>query len=258
MATKNKPDGSENDFHDLRQRDDNGTSLLFLRAPREREMIPNIGNKTVLTFVSREKEAITYQNLHQFLGSPEYEETDKLSDEAVSVELERLMRLMEERRLELITFTRISDRELHRFITAELFPQLTCGDKMVIMGELVYEEFHPNEHYLIKRAASNFLRSFLGQEAWGVTWENESELENKKALIRFSDQYDSVYMDKFGFDELAIEDGQTASLIFEISFYAHSDDYIFVHHFEGDGKIHLRKVGDEWRITRVHLPERVG
>ncbi len=258
MTTKNKPLGREEDFHDFPQREDNGSTMLFLRDPDERELIPNIDGKTVMIHVSKERHTGKYPNMHEYLGSPKHSETEQLSDEEVANELDRLMKLMEQKELKLRTFTRISERELHRFITKELFPQLTRGDEMTVMGDLIYEEFHPNDHYLIKKSASDFLRCFLGQEPWDVNWEWETELENKKSLIWLEDQYESVCLEKLEFDELSIEDENTASLIFEISFFGHSKDGIFVHHFEGDGQVFLRKIKDEWRISSVHFPDRVG
>src|SRR5665647_1027907 len=97
----------------------------------------------ILAFENAYKSANRIQ-LYDFLEQPSYRKVETLTDEEVTEELDRVMKLMISKMISLDTLCEVDDRELYRFITEELF--FEEKNDMQIPGtvsQYTYEEFYP-------------------------------------------------------------------------------------------------------------------
>ncbi|MBL0340882.1 MAG: hypothetical protein IPP71_08125 [Bacteroidetes bacterium] len=239
---------------------DEPAPIIFLRSPRERMMIPSTMDKIEFS-VWVEKEpgephAKRFKTFHEYFGKPKFRPVDNISNEQMPAELKKLQEVMKEHHVIITTYTEVSDRDLYRFITKDLFSMLTTGE-FYSTTKIVYEEFHPNREYLIKKAASDFIRlifeTYLGPYRMN---HQKHSLQNYKEIKRILKTYDdNIALDYLEMDELSF-DGDSACIIMELGFYGIMND-VFVHHYEGDCKCFLEKSGNTWRVTNCSLPDRI-
>lgn len=235
-------------------------SIAFLQSPRERAMIPSIMDKIEYSvWVEKEpKESISkrFKTFHEYFGKPKFRPVDNISNEQMPTELEKLQEVMKEHQVIINSYTEVPDRDLYRFITKELFSMLTTGD-FHSPTKLVYDEFHPSREYLIKKAASDFIRlifeTYLGPYRMN---HQKHSLQNYKEIKRLLKTYeDNMGLDFLEMDELSF-DGDSACIIMELGFYGIMND-VFVHHYQGDCKCFLEKSENTWRVLQCSLPERI-
>lgn len=96
------------------------------------------------------------------LGSPSFKKVDELTDEEASKALATLELLMTKRGIALDRCCDYDPRIIYRFITEELF-QREMDDIRIpgMMWHFIYEEFHPNHDYDLRRYAERFIRNLL-------------------------------------------------------------------------------------------------
>ena len=141
---------------------DKNSSLLFLQSPIERMMIPSIHDKVEFSIWAERDSDDTcekrFKTLYELFGKPKFRPVDNISNEQLPGEIQRLREVMRQHGVILKTFTEVHPREIYRFITKELFNMLTTGKLFPNPTNLVYEEFHSNDEYQIRKAASDFAR----------------------------------------------------------------------------------------------------
>ncbi|MBL0341267.1 MAG: hypothetical protein IPP71_10220 [Bacteroidetes bacterium] len=239
---------------------DENASLFFLRSPRERSMIPSTMDKIEFSvWVEKEPgESISkrFKTFHEYFGKPKFRPVDNISNEQMPTELNKLQEVMKAHKVMITNYTEVADREVYRFITKELFGMLTTGE-FYSVTKLVYEEFHPNREYLIKKAASDFIRLIFETYLGPYRLNHQKHLlQNYKEIKRLLKTYeDNIGLDFLEMDELSF-DGDSACIIMELGFYGIMND-VFVHHYEGDCKCFLEKSGTVWQVTHCSLPERI-
>lgn len=128
---------------------------IIFEKDNEREIVPNIIEKLEFSIWSEkepgEEKGPRYPTFYEFIGEPEYIALDKLSGIELTNELNRLRNIMESFDIIIKTFTDVSDEELYRFITFDLFPMFTEGQIILKPAVIIYNEFHPSDEYLIKK-----------------------------------------------------------------------------------------------------------
>lgn len=242
-------------------RADESASITFLRSPRERAMIPSIQDKVEFSIWAEkdpeDRLSKRFKTFHEYFGKPKYRPVDNISNEQLPAELNKLRDIMKAHHVIINTYTEVSDRDLYRFITKELFHMLTTGKFLSSPVKIVYEEFHKNGEYAIKKAASDFIRllfeAYLGPYRINHLKHSLKDYKEIKRLLKTYD--DNFGLDYLKMDEIAI-DGDSASIIMELSFYGVMTNS-FVHHYKGDCQCILIKSGNIWRVTECSLPVRV-
>jgi hypothetical protein len=108
--------------------------------------------------------------LYDFIGSPSFSKAEALSTGELSSELERLMAILLENNIEIDFAVDYDDMLIYKFITEELFDHEI--DNMRVKGmntHFIYEEFHPNHDYDLRRNGLDFIDHLLGRE-----WKEDS------------------------------------------------------------------------------------
>ncbi|CAN5585517.1 hypothetical protein BH11BAC1_BH11BAC1_12650 [soil metagenome] len=105
------------------------------------------------------------------IGQPDFKPWNELSKEVLTVELDRLSEILQEHQIVLECICEYEDAIIYRFITEELF-QYEVDDIFVegMVQHFIYEEFHPNHEYDLKRQATSFIEKLLTQE-WNPEWD---------------------------------------------------------------------------------------
>lgn len=195
--------------------------------------------------------------LHQVLGSPAFRKLEELTDAEIAEEVNRLLEMMEQHQICLDTICEVSDRELYRFITEELFEQESGNMNLPgMITHYIYEEFHPNHEYEIRHNADDFFliyldktseyyTSFLSENATTSNWHNH-----------FRDAFDSFDLNKFEMFDVEYDLGEkSAKLEFYCDFTAFIEGSDKKLQFNGKGTIKMAYQEDFWGVDEVILPK---
>jgi hypothetical protein len=107
--------------------------------------------KQIMSFQKQQGNSKTI-SVYKFIGEPEYNHVNDLSDREVKSQLKKLMSYMKRKRVSLDVLVPTPDRVLYRFITEELFKHEI--EDIRVKGwvtHFIYEEFHPNVEYDVKQ-----------------------------------------------------------------------------------------------------------
>jgi hypothetical protein len=235
-------------------------ALFFLRSPHERAMIPSIMDNVEFSIWAEKEPGETlssrFKTFHEYFGKPKFRPVDNISNEQLPSELNKLRDMMKAHKVIINNYTEVADRDMYRFITKELFGMLTNG-KFHSTTKIVYDEFHPNREYLIKKSVCDFIR-MLFETFYGPfrIKHLKHSLQNYKEINQLLKTYDdNIALDHLEMDELSF-DGDSACVIMELGFYGITNN-VFVHYYEGDCKCFLEKSGSDWQVTHCSLPERI-
>lgn len=103
--------------------------------------------------------------IFDFIGKPEYKKYNDLKNEDVESELDRLFEIMHKNGISLDFICDYEQEIVYRFVTEEFFEMET--DDFRIKGMFhcfLYEEFHPNHEYDIRKLAEDFFKGFFETE----------------------------------------------------------------------------------------------
>lgn len=235
-------------------------SKIFLRSPRERAMIPSTLDKAEFSIWAEKEPGYSlsqrFKTFHEYFGKPEFRLIDNISKEALPSELKKLKEVMKAHKIIVNSYTEVPDRDVYRFITKELFGMLTTGN-FYSDTKLIYEEFHPNREYLIKKTVSDFIRLFF-ESFYGPhrIKHMKNSLSNYKEFKMFLKTYDEdIILDHLEMDEISF-DGDSASVKMELGFYGIMNN-VFVHYYEGDCQCNLQKLDNTWHVVECSLPGRI-
>ncbi|MGM0609071.1 MAG: hypothetical protein ACQESP_11735 [Candidatus Muiribacteriota bacterium] len=102
--------------------------------------------------------------LWQYIGEPTFKKFHDLKPEEISIELQRLMDIMNDHNICLDTLCDVDKKELYRFITEELFVYEMNNVRIEGMNTcFIYEDFHPNAEYDIEQAYDYFFRMTMAK-----------------------------------------------------------------------------------------------
>lgn len=146
--------------------------------------------KSVYAFEQQYKDAKSVK-VYDHIGRPVFTRYDQLSAIELSGERQRLQSIMADNGVELDCICEYDDATIYRFITEELFEHEM--DDIRIKGmtyHFIYEEFHPNHDYDLRRDATRFVRAIFGRE-WNV--EYDGIMLNSRVMFS-GKEYDRIGM----------------------------------------------------------------
>ncbi len=229
----------------------------FSDVSNENELSPEIESQFldhIMAFENAWKDA-KQVSLYEFLGKPPYRKIDDLREADIHEELNRLNELMFQHQVGLDTICEVSEQELYRFITEELF--LEEIDEMHIPGMIThytYEEFHPNHAYDIERYSTDFIRSYLDKENDFYLHLLTSETEKADWHIHFRQAFSSFQLNGFLIRKLDF-DTEKAVVQFDCDFVGQVAGSGESLHFIGVGELTLLYQWDFWCVDKVKFPQ---
>ncbi|TDH26858.1 hypothetical protein EXU57_08590 [Segetibacter sp. 3557_3] len=128
------------------------------------ELDPEMENlflKNVLEFEHKFAQSPS-KTMYEILGKPDFRKSALLSDEEVVFALDEIVELLKQKNIEVDYEVWYPERQRYEFITEELFAHE--ASMMVMPGmtmHFVYEEFHPNHDYYIRRRAQQFCENWF-------------------------------------------------------------------------------------------------
>lgn len=109
--------------------------------------------------------------VYDFIGRPSFSSADLLTSRQVRKELKRALSLLEEKSIVLDCCCKYEDLVIYRFVTDELFEhEMDSFSVKGMIHHFIYEEFHPNHDYDLRRFANDFIESIFNrkwEEQWG-------------------------------------------------------------------------------------------
>ncbi len=168
------------------------TALLRLKLELEHNMVisetsglsPEVENKwlsNIYDFEKQYKDAKIVK-VYDLLEKPAFPKWDSISKGQLQDELKRLRGLMKEKHIELDCCCEYDDTVIYRFITEELFDHET--DTVFLAGmthHFIYEEFHPNHDYDLRRHVTDFIECLLSRQ-----WDEEYDVYKLSKVILFN------------------------------------------------------------------------
>ncbi len=144
--------------------------------------------------------------IYEFIGEPLYNHVHDLSEREVPKELKKIRKLLARKGIVVDTLSGVSDRELYRFITEEVFKQEIQNIRMPNWTiHLIYEEFHPSDEFDVKNQAGHTLalifdKGFISADfVLGEDMKNELGLSvDREELVERIDTY------KLGFNQMQL------------------------------------------------------
>ncbi len=165
--------------------------LMKLKLELEHKMIisdtaglsPEIENQwlnNIYEFEKQYKEG-GRAKVYELLGKPPFIKYDILNEDQMQEELLRLQDLMEEKGITLDCCCEYEAKVIYRFITEELFEHETDNISMEGMAHhFLYEEFHPNHDYDLRRLTSCFFGNILSKK-----WDEEYDPYKLTKIVFF-------------------------------------------------------------------------
>lgn len=202
--------------------------------------------------------------LFNLLGQPEYKPVEELTDSAITLELARLLDVMEKQSCFVEIESPLSDEQQYRFITEELFASET--NDMRVPGMMLvysYEEFHPNNEYDLRRYTAEFFpQIFRNIDGIAPDWLNLAEQvvignktynhqEIKVFLTNLFQLCDSIEMTSLDITHLVMEEN-SAVVDFEIAIKTNTNS--IPTQLKGIGQFcYITELG-YWSISEIKLP----
>lgn len=197
----------------------------------------------------------------EYLENPTFRDLDEINDEELTIELQKLMELLQEKKMVVDSICSVGDREMYRFITKELFQIET--DSCLPLNMIVcyiYEEFHPNDEYDLKRYTEEFVNSLTNKDNnlmdGFLLSENEEEKIKQENLLRrlnlFRDAFEKIEMEEFEISTVHI-DSEIAEVVFTYSYDVYLNEHSSGHQISNTGKIYFLKANEFWFIKDVDM-----
>jgi predicted HicB family RNase H-like nuclease len=169
MAKRKKIKKSESDINDeneflkLKMMAEFGGN--FMGSENLPADVENMFLKQIMSFHKRQNDAKLVP-IYKYIGEPEYNHVNDLSEKEVTRDLKKIMRLLKKYNIGLEVLAPTPEREIYRFITEELFKHEIEDTKVKgWVNQFIYEEFHPNAEYDVKNAVHFALLSLFDKEA---------------------------------------------------------------------------------------------
>lgn len=233
------------------------------------ELDPELENqwlKSVYAFEQQYKQA-KKTSVYEYIGQPPFRKWDALSAEELRKELQVIQIVMENKGVQLDCICEYDDAVIYKFITEELFQHEM--DDMGLSGmtcHFIYEEFHPNHDYDIRKQSNQFLEAIFSRH-----WDSEYHRYLLAPKVSCSGEaHDRSHISSF------IKTFQEAHAAFCVKESYVTEVAIDVEHmranvkmalsvtgkmkqgdrirYEGDCSLEFLREDDYWSITRFHVP----
>ncbi len=257
------PNDSEEEYERLRMENEMKKAKMLLEygahfpeLPGEKSLDPAIEKEFLDNIEQFEKNYLEAERIkvYDLIKRPAYRPEKEIPDSLISKELERLSTIMNKNGIQLDSLCKVEERELYRFITEELF--LHEMDNMKIPGMMwyfIYEEFHPNHDYDIRRTTAKGIKAFLNKKDEYYQMHFIKEAFEEPGLMSFRDAFGSFSLRRFKITDLSIR-GINASVDFNIDFSGTIVGSKEKQHFAGHGSVELLYQYDYWYIQMVYFP----
>ncbi len=190
------------------------------------------------------------------LGNPDYKPESTLTNDEITIELERIELLMHNQGMTLDVLADYIDEErlIYKFITEELFDYEISDINILGMQTcFIYEEFHPNHEYDLKRDTEDFLRMFFNTKDDFYDNYHSKDASNHIALNNFRSLFQEFEMTFFEFQEITFDE-QDAIVQFNIDFWGKTDGENTKISYSGNGNITFKSEYGYWYLREVTLP----
>lgn len=198
----------------------------------------------------------------ELLGHPTCKPVEEISDDEMSIELQKVMELLRQKNIVVESVNGIDDVEMYRFITKELFLKEadSCMPKNMIVC-YVYEEFYPNDECDLKIKADEFIHALIDKDEtfidrYFVSFDDEEKETQfqklKRRIILFRDAFDEILLENFNITSHTILN-ETAEICFDFEISVlppHSRTY---HSISGPGKYKFVKENNFWILEDVFM-----
>lgn len=194
-------------------------------------------------------------SLYDFLEQPAFRKVEELIGAELTVELERLTKLMNRKMVSVDTICEVADSELYRFITEELFTH-EINDMHIpgMMTHYTYEEFHPNHEYDIRNHSIDFFNSYLDKKSDYYSTFMTSEATKADWHMHFRQAFSSFEKAEFTINELEF-DAEQAVVQFNCDFVGKVEGAAESLRFLGAGEMRLLFQWDFWCVDKLDLPK---
>jgi hypothetical protein len=223
--------------------------------------IENIWLKQILDY---ERAMLTNKKItvRERLNNPVFKPVDEIAPENISDELQSVMELLHNNHIVIDSVAGVSDQEMYRFVVEEFLDKESDSNVPANMLTCyIYEEFHPNHEYDIRRHCQDLMNALEQEEpdfSYFIHPESEDEVHKiyfekiKRKLDLFKQAFDNVKVDKYEITTLLRDDQKaTVDFQFELSVLpAESKKY---HTIAGNGKFTLVYEFEWWSIVDVEM-----
>jgi hypothetical protein len=205
--------------------------------------------------------------VYDFIGSPSFVKAEELLPGQITLELERLTGIMTENNLVLDFAVDYDDMLIYKFITEELFDHEI--DNMRVKGmntHFIYEEFHPNHDYDLRRNGLDFIDHLLGRE-WkeefykyvfadtAVFRDNEYDSHGiSNIILAFQEAYQSFEIEEANITDVSFNmDDETGIVSVKTAYKAQLKNGDWISH-SGIALINFKYNGYYWAVSEFSLP----
>lgn len=236
--------------------------------PSEGELPPEMEGQW-LDYIKQFEEQLAKRKkilVYDLIGRPHFTPVGSISDNAISEELAQLRDLMHRHSITVDSNAGVSDREMYRFVTEELFNEETNDIQIDgLITCFIYEEYHPNHEYDIRSRCTEFVHHVLDKsKEWAPNYlgladelyANNGMLTKKEVtskIIHFRDSFSRLLIIEFVIKAIHINGTEATAECF-INCDATLEDSLEVMNFSGDCIFALRFQAPRWVITRLDIP----
>jgi len=259
---------AENEFKKLKLALEHG---MDLSKPLSESGLPPEIEGQFLDYVQQWEDEMAKGNMiliYDLIGKPDFKKEGELDEAEISAELERIMGMLHANSLHLDTISEVTDRELYRFITEELFNKETNDIKIEgMMHCYIYEEYHPNNEHDIKSRCRELIEHITDkeedkdQEPWSLediiscAGKDFTREELNQKLILFRDSFSSFTVHELEFTTIHINEAITlADVIAHIHYSGVIDGSHETIDFEGECRFSLKREEEWWVIDSFEVP----
>ena len=188
-----------------------------------------------------------------FIGNPVVKKVSEIPENEIGCELDYIMKLLNDNQIELSTICDVDERELYRFVTEELFESEIDDVKVEgMMSCFIYEEFHPNHDYDIRRICNDFINDFINKQTNSFEYTLTKEAINDKKMNDFISSFSKFELIGSEIIEVTINP-EKASLKMQISFFATIESSVEKQQYSGPVIFNLLPEYGYWSINKVDL-----
>ncbi len=179
-------------------------------------------------------------SVHHFVGDPPVRPLGVIRPDDLPAETNRLLEILRCNNIEICFGRDLSDGEMYRFITEEIFLQ-TIADLRIdgLTLTFLYEEFHPDPAREASWAAEDFLRAIFER--------NDSVLPSLLGNI-------AAFLEWRADVITSTVDGGNACVRADVSWTGLDASSLHTAGASGDAVLHLRLQGGLWVVTAAELP----
>ncbi len=197
------------------------------------ELPPDVENQFLKQVMSFHKmhDNSKLTSVYKFIGEPEYNHVNDLSEKEVAKELKRLMQVMKRNSVSLSVLAETPKREVYRFVTEELFKHEI--EDVKVRGwvhQFIYEEFYPNPEYDVRNAVLYCLQSIFNkghsffEEHYSEEMKDNIGLSTDVEELRdkiesFWNRFNQVKLDQYDYSTVEInKDSGTAHVVCHVAY----------------------------------------